>query len=157
MISDQKVTELLQQIRHCMKLYQKIVHRELKKYKLTFLQIQVLRLLHQENSRSLRQLSEEIGSSMSSMSGVVDRLEKLELVTRKRDHKDRRIVWITLTTKCKELINDFPTNHTYFFRKYIGSMTVEEIDLLTGQLQLLTKNFEKGIQDEDIRQGRESS
>lgn len=148
MVTDHQITELLQALRQCLRLYQQVVQRELKASDLTFVQIQVIRILKENGPLSLREVSEQLNSSMSSLSGVIDRLEKIGLVSRSRDQKDRRVIWIDITEKCRSLIKKFPVNQAYLFRKYMGDMTKEDVIQLTQQLQKLAKNLEQGVTDE---------
>lgn len=147
-MTDHQISELLQALRQCLRLYQQIVQRELKSSDLTFVQIQVIRILKQNGPLSLREVSEQLNSSMSSLSGVIDRLEKMDLVSRSRDHKDRRVIWIDITEKCRMLIKKFPVNQANLFRKYMGDMSEKDVIQLTQKLQQLAKNLEQGVIDE---------
>ena len=48
-------------------------------------------------------LAEKTGSANSTISGVVDRLEKLELARRTRSSQDRRVIYVQATQRYQKL------------------------------------------------------
>lgn len=120
------------------------MHEHLKKYDLTIPQGQVLRALKQKGPMSLVEISRELDSKPSSMSGVIDRLVKANMVTRERDEKDRRVVWIALTNKSKDLFSNLPFTQAQYYRTYLERLSNEEFAQLSTNLQKLVKILEEG-------------
>lgn len=89
---------------------------------LTGPQLTVVKLLEQSGGVSLSELSERIRAQNSTVTGIVDRMEREGLVVRERSKEDRRVVFIRLTTKGRRLAEDIP---------------VEPMDLFRGALQNL--------------------
>lgn len=81
----------------------------------------------------------EIGDRMiqvvPAMTGLVDRLEKLELVKRERCTQDRRVIYIELTVKAKQLLDkmDAPVNELH--KQLIGHLTQAELKELSRLLE----------------------
>jgi MarR family transcriptional regulator, organic hydroperoxide resistance regulator len=75
--------------------------RKLDKFSTSFLG--VMRCLWEKDSQSLTELAKEIGLEASSMTGLIDRMEKAGLVKRQSDPRDRRIWRIQLTRKGRDL------------------------------------------------------
>ncbi|SHF13546.1 DNA-binding transcriptional regulator, MarR family [Seinonella peptonophila] len=144
MLSQDQVHELFQALRHSGKVMHQIFQLELKKVGLTVPQARVLKILYEKGKQSQVELSRELDSSMSSLSGMIDRMERMGLVVRQRDGKDRRIVQIELTQKAQELKSDLPAEGK-FFRKYTESMSTEEIINLTHHLKRFTQSLEEGL------------
>lgn len=67
---------------------------------LTFPQALVLSALHEEGSVPISRLAQLTGSANSTVSGIVDRLERLRLVERTRSEQDRRVIYVALTPEC---------------------------------------------------------
>ena len=63
---------------------------------LTFPQTLVLSLLSAEGPMPISELAKATGSANSTISGVLDRLEQMELIQRIRSEKDRRVVYVAL-------------------------------------------------------------
>ena len=59
----------------------------------------MVKLLEQIGDLSLSELSERIRAQNSTVTGIIDRMEREGLVTRERSKEDRRVVYIRLTTK----------------------------------------------------------
>lgn len=64
---------------------------------LTFPQTMVLSLLGFQGSMPISELASSIGSANSTISGVLDRLERMDLVRRTRSEEDRRVVYVATT------------------------------------------------------------
>ena len=64
---------------------------------LTGPQVTVLKLLDAVGDLSLSELSERIKARNSTITGIVDRMQRDELVLRRRSQRDRRVIEIVLT------------------------------------------------------------
>ncbi|UJF36231.1 MarR family winged helix-turn-helix transcriptional regulator [Paenibacillus hexagrammi] len=88
------------------KLRMSFLYRELQQVELTGPQLFILRELFMQEPRKLSELSKAVQLSNSTVSGIVDRLERDGLIERKRDEEDRRIVWISTTNLCQRMKKD---------------------------------------------------
>lgn len=100
-------------------------------------QITALQFLYENKKMTLSELSYKMKLSNSTVSGIIDRLEKQELVERIRSTEDKRIVYITLSKK-----SNFIEEHIqYHVDKYLGSLvekaTREDLQLILKGLQTL--------------------
>ena len=66
---------------------------------LTFPQALVLTVLGEDGPVPISALAERTGSANSTVSGIVDRLEKLGLARRQRSETDRRVSYVCATEK----------------------------------------------------------
>ena len=57
----------------------------------------VLRALVDHGPCQVSEVANHLGVTLSAATGLVDRLVKAKLVTRERDQKDRRVVWVRVT------------------------------------------------------------
>lgn len=73
---------------------------------LTVPQITVLEELANEDGLSLKELSRRLSLSHSTVSGIIDRLEKRELVRRTPDEQDRRSSRIVLSPSVRAYIQE---------------------------------------------------
>ncbi|MFB3885492.1 MAG: MarR family winged helix-turn-helix transcriptional regulator [Thermodesulfobacteriota bacterium] len=71
-------------------------------------QLWVLKTIYQNGSLSLGDLSRRMFTNPSTITGVVDRLEKKRYALRVRSEKDRRIVKVQLTSKGDRLAKRAP-------------------------------------------------
>ncbi|MDG1495253.1 MAG: MarR family transcriptional regulator [Porticoccaceae bacterium] len=78
--------------------------RRAHEYNLTRSQWSVLVLLSRENGAQQKRLADIIGVTAITMTGLVDRLERAELVERRQDPQDRRAKRVFLTDKVEPLM-----------------------------------------------------
>ncbi|MDI9418860.1 MAG: MarR family transcriptional regulator [Firmicutes bacterium] len=76
---------------------EKLLRKALDHYQLTIPQIALIILLHENKEMSVTDLSQKMGLSKSTVSGIIDRLERIGIVKRKRSDQDRRVVTTVLT------------------------------------------------------------
>jgi DNA-binding MarR family transcriptional regulator len=144
MLSDEQIHELFTAMKHSAKVMQTVFHMELKKLGITVPQARVMKVLYKKGPLSLVRLSEEMNTSTSSLSGIVDRMERMGLVVRRRGKKDRRVVYIELSEKAKDMKDLFP-NEVKFFRKYTSSLSADEMIQLTKHIKRFTQSLEEGL------------
>lgn len=96
----------------------------------------VLELLYHKGTQPLQQIGEKILIASGSITYVVDKLEKKELVQRKNCPNDRRVIYAHLTEKGTQLISDIFPNHERVIHDSLRMLTGQEKDDL---LQLLKK------------------
>lgn len=103
---------------------------------LTGPQLTVVKILESVGDLSLSDLSERIRAQNSTVTGIIDRMEREGLVVRARSREDRRVVHIKLTEKGAALARDVPVEPMEIFRGAMESLTGPELREL---LRLLTK------------------
>jgi len=88
----------------------------------TTVQAMLLILLGREEGQTSRQLGEHTQLDSATVSGIIDRLEGLQLITRKRSPEDRRAVLLYLTEagreKALELDRRFEEAHQAFLAEF---------------------------------------
>ncbi len=80
----------------------------IKKYRITGQQLGALRIVTMSPRISLGELSERMYLHVSSVSGIVDRLEKKRYVVRERCREDRRVVHLQVTAAGRQVIRRTP-------------------------------------------------
>lgn len=102
---------------------------------LTVPQIHLMQELFQNPGITLSELSIRLGLAKSTVSGIVDRLEKQGKVIRKRNDQDRRVVHIDLSPEISELNHNLSLMRTNYLGGFLTSMTKEEITGLINGLE----------------------
>jgi DNA-binding MarR family transcriptional regulator len=103
---------------------------------LTGPQLTVLKMLEGLGDLSLSDLSERIRAQNSTVTGIIDRMEREGLVLRSRSTEDRRVVRIKLTDKGARIARDIAVEPMEIFRSALESLTPAEMSDL---LRILTK------------------
>lgn len=103
---------------------------------LTGPQLTVLKMLEGLGDLSLTELSERIRAQNSTVTGIIDRMEREGLVLRARSTEDRRVVKIRLTEKGLRIAREVSVEPMEIFRGALDSLSVSEMREL---LKILTK------------------
>ncbi len=102
-------------------------------YNLTFTQASVLMLLMKNGGMKISDISQKIGLSNSTTSGIIDRLEKMELVVRKRPESDRRVVNVYATETFSRFASNLEESLEQSFLELFGKATEKDIeDIVRG-------------------------
>jgi MarR family transcriptional regulator, organic hydroperoxide resistance regulator len=84
-------------------------------------------------------LSEKLGLSNSTVSGIIDRLENQELVERIRSKEDRRVVYVKVTEKCRKNSQQHFEEINKMFEEMMDKASPEEIYTILEGLNTLEK------------------
>ncbi len=107
---------------------------------LTGPQLTVVKILEQIGDLSLSELSERIRAQNSTVTGIIDRMEREGLVLRERSKEDRRVVHIRLTPKGLALAEDIPLEPMEVLRSALSSLSKDEVrDVLRILLKVSKK------------------
>lgn len=97
------------------------------KYGVTAAQSFVLYDVWDHEGTSIKDIAARVELDSSAITGLVDRLEKMELVERRDDPHDRRGIKIFLTQKGKDLTKNGMIPELTEFNKYIRGMVDPDI------------------------------
>ncbi len=103
---------------------------------LSFPQIMVLKIINDHWQISSSQIAKDLNITKASMSAMIQKLKKLELITTKIDSNDKRINRISLSTKWKKILNNTRKKVINSSQKLFQKLNTQEQKTL---LKLLTK------------------
>lgn len=106
-------------------------------YGLTVPQIVCLYEIYENGKMTISTLSKRIYLSMSTLVGVIDRLEEKQFVNRTRDVQDRRIIYIDITEKGREFVSASPYLLHNRLNENLQVLSVEEQIALANSINLL--------------------
>lgn len=102
------IAQIVQSFRRIFKAIQQYSEEVLKEFGVTGPQLWLLKTLRQEGGTSVSELSQKMFLHISTVSGIIDRLEAKGYVTRKREEPDRRVVMVYLTHAGKRIVDKAP-------------------------------------------------
>jgi DNA-binding MarR family transcriptional regulator len=105
---DTAITEIMQSLRRIFKAIQDYSYDVSDKFGTTGPQLWALKTISQNESLPLGELGRRMYLHPSTITGLIDRLEKKGLVERERDQTDRRVIKLALTSKGKGLVKRAP-------------------------------------------------
>ena len=105
----------------------------------------LLYILWQEDGIPIRELSRRSGMAVTSLTGMLDRMEAAGLIYRDRGDKDRRKILIFLTDNARSLEKDYNEVTEEIENIYYKGFSEEEIDQCEKYLQRIFHNVEEQL------------
>lgn len=130
------IVQLLFDLSHSFKRYMHRSHNE-DKMGITMPQRMVIGMLFRHTELKISDLSHKLGLSNSTVSGIVDRLEKQNIVVRVRGEKDRRVVRVRLSQPFADKHQDLQKNMESNLEELLSKSTQEEIERIIDGLTIL--------------------
>ena len=103
----------------------------------SLIHLNVLTILEMDGSASMSHLAGALDVSVASMTGIVDRMEKRDLVERRRDDSDRRIVLVHATEAGHDVFRAIDRRRREGLEKMLAQLGEKELaGLLVGHRAL---------------------
>jgi MarR family transcriptional regulator, organic hydroperoxide resistance regulator len=124
------------------------------RYGLTGPQLAVVKMLEPVGKLSLSELSAQIRARNSTVTGIIDRMEREGLVVRRRSDEDRRVVNIELTPKGEELAGEISVEPVQIFRQVLSVLSVRDSTELRRILNKLARRVRELVNENEGTDGR---
>ena len=118
---------------------------QMKKFGITPPQFEVLISLWTEDGLVLSDLSKRLSRDGPTITGIIDRMEKKQLVRRERSTRDRRIIKVFVTDKAKSMKDELTELQHTAGEDIIENFSKKDIETLEHLLAKLLSNIEKKI------------
>jgi DNA-binding MarR family transcriptional regulator len=126
-------------------------------YGLTGSQLLVLNMLGPKGRVSLSDLSERIRAKNSTVTGIIDRMERDGVVVRRRSEEDRRVVYIELTAKGRKLAEGATIDPMQLFRALLEDLPQRDaVDLERIMSRMVRRVRETLARDESTAESRKT-
>lgn len=109
----------------------------LKDFNITIPQFTALQILINNGNLTIGELSQKMALACSTITDLIDRMEKNQLVVRRKDEKDKRVVRIEVLPAGHEIVKRVLEKRVEFLESKMASLTEEETDLLKEGLESL--------------------
>lgn len=108
-------------------LFENLVREDVTCYDLTTNEFIVLELLYHKGKQTIQTIKERVLIASSSTTYVIDKLEEKGLVCRELSTEDRRVTFVSLTTKGQEKMATIFPFHQETIVHYFEDFTAEEL------------------------------
>jgi len=98
----EKTYEVMKKLKSIKESMHQMMQNQLKDLTLTGPQGMVVGLLTRNDSLRMSELADKLGLSVSTVSEIIDRLERMEVVKRLKSEEDGRVVLVKLTDEFRE-------------------------------------------------------
>ena len=115
---------------------------EMSQYSLSITEFSVLEVLYKKGKQTIHQIGNSILISSGTMTYVIDKLEKRNLLSRHACVEDRRVIHVILTDDGKEMMDKIMPKHQEFVDSMFESLNKEEKELFVKLLKKLNKKVQ---------------
>ncbi|MBW1782753.1 MAG: MarR family transcriptional regulator [Deltaproteobacteria bacterium] len=133
-----RTKEIIYAIRRLMQAGEHYTKELNKIYNVSAAQVNCLIALHENGPLSPSQIARHVMVNSSTITGIIDRLEKKDLVRRLRISSDRRVVTVELTNSGTMLAENAPPPIQQKIVDGLNRLSPEEIDKIAFTLKRLT-------------------
>jgi DNA-binding MarR family transcriptional regulator len=112
-------------------------------FNMTIPQFTALQIVVSNGSLTIGDLSQKMGLACSTITDLVDRMEKSELVIRKRDEKDKRVVRIEVLSKGHDILKKVLLKRIEFLDSKLVDIKIEDKQALNDLLEKLYNAMEE--------------
>jgi len=131
------VTDIENSLRQIDYIIRKKGREILKDHFITAPQFIALQRIASKENLTIGELSNEMSLACSTITDLVDRMERNDLVSRFKDKYDRRIVRIKVKDKGNKVVEDVLNRRKDYLSKVLEGFSVEEKEILSRNLMKL--------------------
>ena len=140
-LSQELVSDIERLVREISNVVKRKGREILNEFPITPPQFAALLWLNQEGDLTIGDLSQKMYLACSTMTDLVDRMEKNGLVERVRDERDRRVVRIHLLDKGKSIIRDVMVARQSYLSDVLVHFSEAEIKEMSKYLERLHREM----------------
>jgi DNA-binding MarR family transcriptional regulator len=132
-MEDKQLEEALARLDEAMNQLARRIKMDMKEsFTLPPMQLILLHLLERSGAQRMTALAEQLGVTQGGCTALIDRAMEGGLVQRARDPDDRRVVWVTLTDKGNQTLQELCRTRAAILARYFSRLAPEEIETLAG-------------------------
>ena len=115
---------------------------------LTLVDLRVLEFIWTRFACNMKTIADDMYLAASTATGIIDRLDEKDLVTREHSKEDRRKVFLKLTPKGEKVLNEIRESVLVKMKKRLKNFTDKEIVAILELLKKLTITLEEHESDD---------
>ena len=138
-----KAVKVVQVMKKVMTTIKQRMGNHFKEMNLTGPQGMLMGTLAHHGEMKISELSEKLGLSNSTVSGILDRLESQGLVERTRSKEDRRVVYIKVTDEFRKHSQKHFEEINKLIEQMMDKATPEELDIILEGMNTLEKVMDR--------------
>lgn len=116
---------------------QKSIEKDIRSYGLNTTEFAVLELIYHKGEQPIQRIGEKVLIASSSITYVVDKLEKKNLLLRTPSPQDRRIIYASITDEGRKMMDEIFPVHSRQIQKILGGLDPHEKEDVIMKLKKL--------------------
>lgn len=114
-----------------------MVKKDMDSYGVNPTEFMVLELLYNRGPQAIQVIGNKVLLASSSITYVIDQLEKKDLVKRKQNEKDRRVTLVSLTVEGQKLMDKIFPQHSSVINKLFVDLSDQDLVKLVDNLKTI--------------------
>jgi len=106
-----------------------------RKYKISSTEMEIILYISEHGPQRMKSVGESFDIKFSTLTSLVDKIERLNLVKRVNSKEDRRSILITLTSKGRKMLEEYNSQITHLAEKISDSTQEDSIQALLHSLE----------------------
>lgn len=115
----------------------KMVKKDMDSYGVNPTEFMVLELLYNKGPQAIQIIGNKVLLASSSITYVIDQLEKKDFVSRTQNPKDRRVTLVSLTESGTKLMDEIFPQHSLVIQELFQDLTDEELVQLIKHIKAI--------------------
>lgn len=144
-MKEDRIYENVAVIEKCLRKIDYIIRREgreiINELNITIPQFTALQILIHNGSMTIGELSQNMALACSTITDLVDRMERTELVVRKRDDRDKRVVIVEVLPKGFDILEKVLNKRREYLKGKLKDFSIEEMETLKDGLEALLQGM----------------
>lgn len=112
--------------------------------RLNMQELRVVEFIGENGPKIMRELGEELGVAVNTVTGIVDELEDMKLVTRQKSPEDRRIIRVELTEAGRATFREATDLTRRFMGNMLEALTEEEQEIFMVLFRKIARGARSG-------------
>lgn len=96
-------------------------------------------LIYRKGQVNMTEIADYLSVPLNTVTGIVSRLEKREVIQRERDKNDKRIVYVTMSSFGKQFVKEQLKELEHYFQMVVSKLSGEELD---NMIHIINKVFD---------------
>lgn len=137
-------------IKKAARLFERVSNLNLESLGVTYSQTIFLVRLWERDGQTQMELTKNAGLKQPTVVGILDKMERDDLVTRVRSEQDKRCYHFFLTDKAKTACRELEKQGVLMQNLSTGSLPAEQVKTLNQNLLYMIENLERFIEKKQI-------
>ncbi len=112
-----------------------MLKKDMQSYGLNPTEFTVMEVLYSKGEQPIQMIGQKVLLASSSITYVIDQLEKKNVVERKVNEKDRRVTLVSLTAEGLDIMEDIFPQHTEVIHELFSGLSDAELEQLRETLK----------------------
>jgi DNA-binding MarR family transcriptional regulator len=138
--------DIAKMLRELTRLHKETLGKRMKDTGVTPPQLMTMQQIYKK-PKTIGQIVDALHLSYSTVSGIIDRLERDSWIERVRDEQDRRVIWITKTKKLQESAEENSFFQEAYYSEFLRGISEEELSMIKRSIELIMRHMEKKAEE----------